>query len=255
MLHKSLIRWIGLSLICIVVSACITTTNRTDNLSKEQKADLYLQLGVRYLEMGELKTAKEKLYKALAVGSKNAEIQNALAALHERLKQDEIAREFYQQAMVLEPDNVSILNNYGRFLCDKDDYEQGKQVLQQVLALPLNNRKWFAYTHIGRCELKQGFVELAESNFRQALQANRNFPPALYEMQQISFNSGKFMSSRAFLERYLQFANHTAETLWVAVQTEQALGNKKEAEKYAERLLVKFPASKEAQQLRSVRQN
>jgi len=117
--------------------------------------------------------------------------------------------------------------------------------------MPLNNRKWFAYTNIGLCEMRQGQQQLAEGYFRQALQENRSFPPALFEMQKISYRVRNYMSARAFLERYLAVANHNAETLWFAVQTERVLGNKELSEEYREKLLNQFPASKQAQQLRT----
>ena len=54
-----------------------------------------------------------------------------------------------------------------------------------------------------------------------------------------------------WLERYLAVAKHTPETLWLAVQTERALGNQELAEKYRETLFSRFPASKETQQLKT----
>jgi type IV pilus assembly protein PilF len=82
-----------------------------------------------------------------------------------------------------------------------------------------------------------------------ALQINRHYSPALFEMQKISYHSEKYMSARAFLERYLSVAKHSAASLWYAVQTERALGNQKLAESYRGKLNTLFPASKEAQQL------
>jgi type IV pilus assembly protein PilF len=69
-------------------------------------------------------------------------------------------------------------------------------------------------------------------------------------MQKISYREGKYMSARAFLERYLAVAKHRAKTLWYAVKTENALGNKVLADKYKTQLFTLFPASKETQQLK-----
>jgi type IV pilus assembly protein PilF len=86
----------------------------------------------------------------------------------------------------------------------------------------------------------------AEGYFRQALQVNPEYAPALQEMQKISYHHQQFMSARAFLERYLSVSKHTAETLWFAYQTERALGNAQAADDYKQQLLTLFPASKEA---------
>ena len=219
-------------------------------LTDEELANINLQLGARYLEMNMLSVAKKKLEIAVELDPENAAIYNTLGVLYERLQQHEVAREYYKKAMNLDSNNASIKNNYGRYLCETGNYQTAMELLNSSLAMPLNNRKWLAYTNIGICELKQGRQQLAEDNFRQALQRNRRFSPALFEMQKISYRKGKYMSARAFLERYLAVARHTSETLWVAVQTERALGNQELAEEYRETLFSLFPTSKEAQQLK-----
>jgi len=171
--------------------------------------------------------------------------------LNERLQQNNVARSHFEKAMELSPENASIKNNYGRFLCTTGHYREGLELLQQAVTMPLNNRKWFALTNIGLCDLKQRELKKAEQAFRKALQENSGYSPALLEMQKISYQSRKYMSARAFLERYLAVAKHTAETLWVGFQTERALGNKTLAEQYRQQLLVLFPASKQAQQVRT----
>ena len=220
-------------------------------LTDEELAEVNLQLGARYLEMNMLSVAKNKLEIALKLDSNNAGIYNAFGVLYERLKQYAIAKQYYKDAISLDDNNFSIKNNYGRYLCETGEYQSGLMLLNEALDMPFNNRKWFTYTNIGICEMKQGRMELAEDNFRQALQLNRSFSPALSEMQKISYRTGKYMSARAFLERYLAVAKHTPETLWYAVQTERALGNQELTEEYRETLFSLFPMSKQAQQLKT----
>lgn len=247
--HKNFAKLLFLTIICVFVTACISTKHEPEPLTTKQQAALFLKMGVRYMEMNMLITAKENLQKSLKIDPDYGKAHNAIGALYERLKQYELAEEHYQRAIQLSPDKPSIKNNFGRFLCERGDHETGMQFLEQALEMPLNNRKWFAYTNIGRCELQHGQQKKAESNFRQALQANKRFSPALFEMLRISYRTKNYMSARGFLERYLEVSSHTAKTLWYAVQTERALGNKKQAEKYKEMLFQQFPASKETQQL------
>jgi type IV pilus assembly protein PilF len=240
-----------LAVMCLFLNACVAPEKMSRSMSDEEKANLYLQMGVRYLEMNMLKIAQEKLNIALSFNPEDAELQNALGVMHERLQQNTAAGQHYKKAVKINADDFRIKNNYGRFLCESGKYLEGVRLLKQALALPLNNRKWFAYTNIGRCELKNAKPALAETNFRLALQKNTRYAPALAEMQRISYNKGQFLSARAFLERYLGVAKHTSETLWYAVQTERGLGNKALVEQYRERLFGFFPASSEAQQLKT----
>jgi len=250
MQHNMVAKWVFVVLICLNINACVSNQGSKDRMSSDEKAELYLQMGVRYLELNKLKIAKEKLEASEQLDSNNAETHNTLGVLYERLQQFQKAREHFQYAEKLDSDNANIKNNYGRFLCDRGEYDAGTQLLKQALAMPLNNRKWFAYTNLGRCELKQGHQDQAESNLRQALQENKNYSPALFEMQKISYRLANYMSARAFLQRYLAGSNHNSETLWYAVQTERALGNKELADEYRENLFNLFPTSKEARQLK-----
>ncbi len=251
MRHKIISKSVFVVLISLAINACVSTQSSNGTMSDENKAKLNLQMGVRYLEMDMLKTAKEKLEAAESLDSSNGETHNILGVLYERLKQYQKARGQYQQAINIKVDDPGINNNYGRFLCDRGEYQEGMQYLNHALELPLNNRKWFAYTNLGRCELRLGNQEQAEINFRQALQENKSYSAALLEMQKISYRTGQYMSARAFLERYLGVSKHNAETLWYAVQTERSLGNRKFSEQYRDKLFNLFPASKEAQQLKT----
>ncbi len=237
---------------CIFLVACVSNKKPDDSLPPEEEAQLYLQMGTRYLEMDMLKTAKENLLAAEAIAPENADIHNSLGALYERMRMFIEAREQYLLAMELDPENYGVKNNYGRFLCERGNYEVGMQLLNEALKMPLNNRKWFVLSNLGLCELRNGNKEIAENQFRLALQVNKKFAPALFEMQKISYHSAKYLSARAFLQRYLAVAKHNEQTLWYAVQTERALGNEKLAESYKDKLFSLFPTSKQAQQLKRV---
>ncbi len=249
MRHKTIVKWLIVLLISIFITACVSTKPK-DQLPKKEEAQLYMRMGIRYLEMGMFKEAKNDLERAENIDPDNANIHNSLGALYERLKMFQQAEEQYQKAVSLDSDNAGAKNNYGRFLCETEQYEDGIEVLRESLALPLNNRKWFTYTNIGRCELRKGNEKLAEANLRRALQINKSFAPALIEMQKISYHAGKYMSARAFLQRYLSVANHTSKTLWYGVQIERALGNEVLVKSYKEKLISLFPASKEAHNLK-----
>lgn len=223
-----------------------------DSMSNAEKANLNMQMGTRYLEMGMWDVAKEKLELALDLDSSNADIHNAMGIFYERIKEYDKAADQYESAVSKGPDNFDIKSNYGRFLCDRGDFNKGMTVLQQALDAPMNNRQWFALTSMGICHVKQNDLSRGEDYLRQALQLQADYPPALLEMQKISYQNRQYMSARAFLERYLAVGKHTPETLWLAFQTERSLGNEKIAEDYGQQLFTQFPASKEAQQIKNV---
>jgi type IV pilus assembly protein PilF len=238
----------------IFLTACVDDSP-SRNVSSEEKASTYLDMGVRYLEMGQLKFAKENLEKALDLNSSNADIHDATAVLYERLKEPEQARKHYEISLQISADNPQSQNNYGRFLCEQGNYTEGLLHLNLALKMPLNNRRWFALTNTGRCLLQQGDKTQAEAYFREALLLQNDYPPALLEMLKISYHEAKYLSAEAFLQRYQNVAELTAETLWYAVQIEFALEHKALAETYRSRLWSEFPVSEEAKRLRTATGN
>ena len=250
MSHAKSLKSLFVISLCVLMGACVSS-GTGQFVSDSEKAKVNLQLGVRYIELNMLETAKEKLSDAIALDANNAEIHNALGALYEKMDKYDLAGEYYEEALSLDENNETSQNNYGRFLCVKGDTKAGLDLLNKALTATFNTRKWFTYTNIGLCRLELKQTVEAEENFRQALKANEAYSPALLEMQKISYHDKKYMSARAFLERYLGVAKHTAETLWYAIQTERSLGNEEMTEHYRSQLLQDFSASKEAKQIKT----
>jgi type IV pilus assembly protein PilF len=235
-----------LSLALISLSACISDSPSHD-VSSEEKAVTYLEMGVRYMEIGDLKVAKENLEKALYWDSSNAEVQDAIAVLYEKIQEPQNASQHYQAALRIDPENPQLQNNYGRFLCDQGQIDDGLNYLEAAVNKPLNNRKWFALTNAGRCLLKQGDKRKAESYFRLALQLQDDYAPALLEMLKMTYRNGQYLSAKAFFQRYQGLiSGYSAELLWYGMQIERALEHRTLAEQYRRRLLNDFPTSEEA---------
>ncbi|HEY8218733.1 MAG TPA: type IV pilus biogenesis/stability protein PilW [Methylobacter sp.] len=244
-----MINQLALVLLVTTLVACSSAGSTKNNNSD----DVHLQLGVRYLSMNKLELAKENLLLALKDNSSNAQAHNALAFLYEKLNQTDNAKDHYETALNLTPDDLGVQNNFGRFLCEHGEFEAGMELLSKASANQLNDRQWLALTNAGRCQLGMGQKPQAENYFRQALQFNNTYAPALSEMQKIAYQKSDFWAAKGFLQRYLSVANHTSETLWIAAQVERALGNRELAREYRNLLLEKFPLSNEAKKISEVK--
>ncbi len=236
-----------LCLLPVAIVACSTAAER----ETVDAANVYLQLGVRYLSLNNLPAAKENLELALQSDSDSIPAHIALAFLYEKLNKYDEARSQYELALSLDPENLSLQNNFGRFLCDRREFDRGMALLTQASSNLLNENPWLALTNAGRCQMAMGNKQKAESYFDKALEINTGYAPALQEMQKISYQNGNYKAAREYFERYLTVAEQSPETLWLAIQTESALGNEMLVKEYTEQLLQKFPFSNEAKQIKS----
>jgi len=233
----------------VLLAATLVACGSASNTKHDNAGDIHLQLGVRYLSMNKLELAKQNLLRALKNNSDNAQAHNALAFLYEKLNQPDNAKDHYETALNLAPNDLAVKNNLGRFLCEHGELEDGMTLLSGAGSNPLNDRQWLALTNAGRCQLGMGQKQQAENYFRQALQFNKAYAPALAEMQKMAYEKGDYWAAKGFLQRYLGVAGHTSETLWFAAQAERALGNKELAKQYKNLLLEKFPLSTEARKI------
>ncbi len=228
--------------------ACVQV-NPPREVSSEEQASIYLKIGVRYLGFGQLEIAKEKLEKSVDLDSSNGDAHNALAVLYERIQRPSDAKYHYQRAISEDEEKPQPQNNYGRFLCDQGEYEEGLAHLAVAFNMPLNSRKWISFTNAGLCYLKQNKMREAENYFRKALEVHPQYPPALLEMLKMSYRFHKFMSARAFVQRYFSVSPESADSLWYAYRIELGLKNQAGAEAYRTKLLTRFPDSKEARRV------
>lgn len=217
--------------------------------STAELADIHMQLGVRYLNLNKLELARDNLLQAVQEDTGNHQTYNALGVLYERLNQPDNAGKNYAKALSLASDDLSVLNNYGRFLCEHEERAKGLVLLEQAVASPLNDRPWLALTNAGLCEFGLGDQIKAEAYFREALQQSSSYEPALLAMQKLSYQKGDYWAAKGYLQRYLEVGSHTAETLWIAWQVARALGDEGSARDYKRLLVEQFPLSEQAQKI------
>jgi type IV pilus assembly protein PilF len=74
-------------------------------------------------------------------------------------------------------------------------------------------------------------------------------------MAEIGVKTEKYLMARAYIQRYHAVAQASAESLWIQIQAEKALGAEDHYLKYARQLLKEYPDSDEAGLLEDMGRN
>lgn len=239
------------AVLALLLAGCVSSAAREAELAKqEQLVRTNVQLANGYLQRGQVEFAKEKLDKALAIDPDNSQANNMMAVLQWRLKEYDAAETYFKRAVREDQKNSEAQNNYGAFLCERNRVDEAERWFRQAVSNPLYRTPGAAYENAGLCFYKVRAYAKAESNFREALRIDPRRPNALYYMARLSYDSGRTLAARGFLQRYFQAADDTPQALLLAVRVERALKNKDGEASYSLRLRGKFPSSPEAQQLR-----
>jgi type IV pilus assembly protein PilF len=228
----------------------------TGNLGSPQAAaspaDVYIDLSAAYLRENRLSDAMLNARKGVVVDPRSSNAQYMLALVQQALGQPQPAEQAYRRAIALDPRNPLALNAYGLFLCNQERMDEADPYFRRALENPLYPTPWLALHNAGWCHERAGRRDEAERDYRAALRQNPKFAPSLLGMARISAAAGNYLSARAYLQRYQEVAEHTAESLWIGVQAEHHLGDRKQKASYGLQLRAKFPDSDEAKHLQSI---
>jgi type IV pilus assembly protein PilF len=238
-----------MSTLLVTLAACTTTsTTKVDkqeaNLIEASKVNVELALG--YIKRDQLGVAQEKLDKAIKEDPKNLDAFTTMAYLKTLIDEDKEAVNYYLKALDIKPSDPGLHNSYGGLLCKMGKYNDGLREISLAYENPFYETPYLAFANAGTCYLKQGNLEQAELMLRKALRVNPEYAGALISMAEIGVDTKKYLMARAYIQRYHAKVKPSAESLWLQVQAEKALGDNEHYMKYAKRLLNDFPDSKEA---------
>ncbi|EIJ44270.1 type IV pilus biogenesis/stability protein PilW [Beggiatoa alba B18LD] len=244
----------------LVLSACSsqpTTNDIAENTIGEkykanEKAEIYLQLGVQYMQRGQrgdYDIALERLKKALSIDPNYPDAHNAIAVLYERIGQTEFAREHYERAVALNPRDSDAQNNYGQFLCKQNRWAEADAAFMKSLENPVYRTPEIPYINAALCATRSQNFDKSEAYLRKTLEINKNFPLALYQLANLYYDKKQFANARDYLKRYASVAKHTPQTLWLGVRIERMLHDKDSEASYAMLLRSEFPESEQTQLL------
>lgn len=242
-------RTVGIIALCTLWIAGCGSSRTLSNKQREEAASYNLQLGIDYLQRGDLSQAKEKIERSLDQNPRNPQAYVAAGLLYDRIGQDDKADDHFNRAVDMDAENAAILNNYAQFLCRKGNRDKGEQLAIKAASDPLYKTPEAAWMNAGLCALNGKKTEKAEKYFRSALAARPNFPAALFQLADLELKTGNYLPARGFLQRYMQVTATNPAALWLGVQIEKALGNDAGAGDYARRLKSDFPTAAETKAL------
>jgi len=213
------------------------------------------QLGISYMQQGNNRLAMTSLTKAVEQNSRNAEAHAAMAVLQERLEDNDAAEQSYRRAVRLDQGNPSYHNNYGRFLCSRNQFDRADEQFQIALKDRLYQRRELPLTNAGLCAIRAGKPDKAESYLRRALDEAPGFTPALRQMAELRHDKKDYVSALGYFQRYRERASLDAQMLWLGIQIEHALGNRDAVSSLGLRLRSDYPDSEEASKFRRLDSN
>lgn len=242
----------------ILLTACstITTTENTRNLHKTATAynptaaNYNVQLGIGYLQQGDMARAKQKLLLALSQAPDWAQAQGAMAYYLENTGDNSLAEKYYLKALQLDPKSGQMQNNYGAFLCRMKRYPDSVQHFMIAVQDTNYLNTGEAYENAGLCAMQIPDQVRAAQFFQQAIQHDPRRVNAYLELAQINFNQNNFTQAQQYFNQYAALTpNMSPEGLWLGIRLARQANDEATAGRYVLTLQSKYPNSVEYKQL------
>ena len=247
--------WMKQWLVVFLLSTLMACASTPKELEKEKNdreaARINVKLAAGYMRRGDLKFALDKLEKAIVFDDQYAPGFTTLAVLMTMMDQPVEAENYYLEALNIDPRDPNLHNNYGTFLCGIKKYDEAIEQFEKTLRNQFYKTPEVAHANIGYCLLQSDNPDFlkAEKHLRKALKRRPNMPTAMLAMGELGVATKKYLMARAYTQRYHSIVKPSSASLWVQIQAEHALGDKKYFLKISRKLLDKFPDSKEADKL------
>jgi type IV pilus assembly protein PilF len=230
----------------LALAACVSIGPDGRKISAKDASHANMQLGVAYLQKGNLPLAKEKLERAEKQDPKNFEVEWAMATLSERLNAPADAERHYQAAMRLAPGNSSVANSYAVFLCASSQVDKALPLFDTVIRDRLYPTPWAAATNAALCLRSDKRGGDAVPYLERALALRPDFIAAVVELADLQISLSKPELARVTVDHFLAIGRKSADVLLVGVRTALAQGDRSAADNYARLLRRDFPNSQQA---------
>ena len=249
-------RLIIAALVLAAATGCTSTSSTesrpvtdTGGADARRRAEVHTALAGEYYARGNYTVALSESRLAVRDDPTYVAAYNMQGLVFMELREDASAREAFERALSLSPSNAEVLNNFGWFLCTRNDSQRGLDMMRRAATdtqYQTPEKAWFS---IGLCLRRAGRAAEAEDALRRAVLIRPDMIGALYNLAQVTFERGAVKDADNYRQRFMRLATPNLEALVLGVRIARANGDKASEESFMQQLRRRFP---DAPQLREL---
>jgi type IV pilus assembly protein PilF len=242
----------------LVAAGCVSQSSVQGNpaasenkeVDRRRGAEVHTALAAEYYSRGNLAVALAETRLAIKEDSSYPQAHNMQALVYMELREDASAREAFNRALALQPSNPETLNNFGWFLCLRDDSKRGLELLQRATADTLYATPEKAWLSAGLCLRRLGRNAEAEEYLHRAVLIRPDLIGALYNLAIITYERGAMNDAEIYLLRYMQLTQAPAlEALVLGVKIARSKRDRGAEESFMQQLSRRFPDASQYREL------
>jgi len=218
-------------------------------MDARRRAEVHTALAGEYYSRGNFAVALAETRLALKDEPSYFQAYNMQGLVYMELREDVQAREAFNQALRLSPNNTEVLNNFGWFLCVRNETQRGIDMMLRAANDSLYPTPEKAWLSAGLCYKRAGRIVEAEDALRRAVLIRPELIGALYNLASITYERGAYKDAEIYLNRYTRVSQPTLDALVLGVKIARANGDKAAADSFMQQLRRRYPDSPQLQDL------
>jgi type IV pilus assembly protein PilF len=223
----------------------------TDNqpVDARRRAEGHTALAGEYFSRGNHTVALAETRAAIKDDPTYFQAYNMQALVYMELREDGPAREAFNNALRIAPTNPEVQNNYGWFLCMRDDPARGLEMLRRAATDNFYQTPEKAWMSMGLCQRKLGRVAEAEESLRRAVLIRPDLVGALYNLAILAYERGAHVDAENYLVRYMRMVPPSREPLVLGVRIARAKNDRVAEDSLMQQLRRLYPDAAELREL------
>jgi type IV pilus assembly protein PilF len=244
------------AMLLVVLAGCSAqTTVETKQVTEgsladaRRRAEVHTALAGEYYARGNYTVALSETRLAIKDDPGYFPAYNMQGLVYMELREDAPARESFDSALRISPNNPEVLNNFGWFLCVRGDGERGLPMMQKAASDNMYQSPEKAYLSAGLCLRRMGRNAEAEESLRRAVLIRPDLIGALFNLAVLAYERGAYKESETYLLRYMQLGQPALDALVLGVRLARQSGDKMIEDSYMQQLRRRFPDSPQLREL------
>lgn len=217
-------------------------SEQTDAL---RRAQIRLELAANYFDAGQDKVALEEVQQAIALDPQSADAFNLRALVHMRLGNFAEADASFRRARNLRPADPDTAHNHAWLLCQNRRYAEAQSLFAEALDKPNYRAKAKTWMARGVCWADEGRLPEAEKALFKAYEFDTANPVIAYQLALALYRLQDYSRAQFYIRRVNNGEFSNAESLFLGIRVESALGNTVSVQQLASQLKKRFPDSRE----------
>lgn len=213
------------------------------NSPAADRAQIHLELAQGYFQRGEFDVALSEANAALQSEPDDAAALTMRALVYSALHEAADARADYRRALSLEPDNPTLDQDYGWFLCNQRRYGESFRFLRQALAPQDSLPSAKTYLALGVCEYRDARFTDAVQTLTQGLRAQPGNPALQTDLAMALYRDGKPEAALRRIRMVDDGPYASPQSLWVGILLARMNGHAGDASRWTSELIENDPGN------------